>query len=354
LSTFRPFEVIQVVRRFGPVGGMEAIAWRICYGLADQGIETTVMCDEACCIDGYKGRIVEFGARTEKPRWLAHFRFSRQVQMWLGENRSTHRIVHCHEMVPCADILTMHSTPHGIYEPAFSPKKLDPTWHINRWLERKVVGTAKMVVPYTESHSRQIQMMHPAAQNLLAMPVAPGTELSDRHRVKPRGAIGFMGREWERKGLRLVMDIFSRLVSLLPDLRLVIAGVERQSVKELSVSNTDKIQFLGEIKDINQFYEQIDLLIHPARLEAFGMVVTEALARRIPVLVSDRVGASSVVRPENGQVLPIDASLEEWAEKAHEILGWELGLVPEYTRPWCSVIKEYRELYEACSTPRKN
>ena len=84
------------------------------------------------------------------------------------------------------------------------------------------------------------------------------------------------------------------------------------------------------------------------------MVVTEALARRIPVLVSDRVGASSVVRPENGQVLPIEASLEEWTENAREILEWELARVPEYTRPWSSVIEEYMELYNACSTPRKN
>ena len=108
------------------------------------------------------------------------------------------------------------------------------------------------------------------------------------------------------------------------------------------------------MEDVNGFYDKIDLLIHPARLEAFGMVVTEALARRIPVLVSDRVGASSVVRPGNGQVLPFDASLEEWTEKAHEILGWELANVPEYTRLWSSVIEEYKEQYEACSTPRKN
>ena len=346
--------LIQVVRRFGPVGGMEDIVWWICCGLAEQGLKVTVLCDEVCCSDGYKGRIVEFGTRAEKPRWLAHLRFSRQVRMWLGENRSAHRIVHCHEMVPHADILTIHSTPHGIYEPTASLKKFDPTWHINRWLESKVIKTAKQVVPYTSSHSSQIQMMHSVAQNLLVTPVAPGTKHTNRHRVKPRGAIGFMGREWERKGLGLVMNIFSQLGSLLPDLRLVIAGTKKQSVMNLGTFPMDKVHVLGEIKDVNEFYDQIDLLIHPARLEAFGMVVTEALARRIPVLVSDRVGASSVVRPENGQVLPIDATLEQWTEKAHEILEWELARVPEYTRSWSSVIEEYMELYKACRTTRKN
>ncbi len=347
-------EIVHVVRRFGPVGGMEEIAWRICCGLAEQGLKITVLCDEVCCSDGHKGRIVEFGTRAEKPRWLAHLRFSRQVQMWLDENPSTHRIVHCHEMVPRADILTMHSTPHGIYEPAFSLKKFDPTWHINRWIERKVVGTAKKVVSYTSSHSSQIKMMHPMAQNLLATPVAPGTEPTSRSRVESRSAIGFMGREWERKGLGLVINIFSRLVSLRPSLRLVIAGVERQVVKKLGGFHTDNVQFLGEVEDVNEFYDKIDLLIHPARLEAFGMVVTEALARRIPVLVSDRVGASSVVRSENGQVLPVDATPGEWAEIAHEILGWELDRVPEYARLWSSVIEEYMDQYEACRTTREN
>jgi UDP-glucose:(heptosyl)LPS alpha-1,3-glucosyltransferase len=258
-------------------------------------------------------------------------------------------------MVPSADILTVHSTPHGIYEPTASLKKFDPTWHINRWLESKVIKTAKQIVPYTASHSSQINMMYPPVRNLLATPVAPGTEATNRHRVESRGAIGFMGREWERKGLRLVMDIFSLLGSLRPDLRLVIAGAERQSVTNLGTFPMDRVQFLGEIKDVNEFYDQIDLLIHPARLEAFGMVVTEALARRIPVLVSDRVGAASVVRPENGQVLPIGASLEEWTENAQKILEWELGQVPEYTRPWNSVVDEYMELYEeACKAIRKN
>jgi len=354
LSTSRPFEIVQVVRRFGPVGGMEAIAWRICCGLAEHGFEVTVLCDEFFSSDGYKGRVVALGPRAEKPRWMAHLRFSRQVQSWLRENQSTCRIVHCHEMVSRADILSVHSTPHGIYEPAFNPKKLDPTWHINRWLEKKVFDTAKQIVPYTVSHLDQIHMMHSAAQSLLVAPVAPGTEPSNRHRVKPRGAIGFMGREWERKGLRLVMDIFSRLVFLKPSLRLVIAGVERQLVKKMGTIPTDNVHFLGEIKDVNDFYDQIDLLIHPARLEAFGMVVTEALARRIPVLVSDRVGASSVVQPENGRVLPVDAPLEEWTENAHNILRWELARVPEYTRSWSSVIEEYMELYKACITLRKN
>ena len=344
-------QIIQVVRHFGPVGGMEEIAWRISCGLAERGFGITILCDEAHCSHGFKGRIIEFGKRSEKPRWLTHIKFARQVQSWLRENQSTRQIVHCHEMVPQADILSVHSTPHGVYEPTVSPKKFDPTWYINRWLERRVISTAKKVVPYTESHSHQIQMMHSASKSLLVPPVAPGTEPSDRHRVESRGAIGFMGREWERKGLRLVMAIFFRLVSKQPDLRLVIAGVERQSIKELITYNTNNIQFLGEIKDINQFYDQIDILIHPARLEAFGMVVTEALTRRIPVLVSDRVGASSVVRVENGQVLPIKDSLEEWTENARQILRWDLSRIPEYTRPWSSVIEEYMELYKIC---RKN
>jgi UDP-glucose:(heptosyl)LPS alpha-1,3-glucosyltransferase len=129
--------------------------------------------------------------------------------------------------------------------------------------------------------------------------------------------------------------------------------VANQSVKKLGAFPTDNVEFLGEVEDVNEFYDKIDLLIHPARLEAFGMVVTEALARRIPVLVSDRVGASSVVRLENGQVLPVDATPDEWAEIAHEILGWELGRVPGYTRLWSSVIEEYREQYEACRTTRE-
>jgi glycosyltransferase involved in cell wall biosynthesis len=48
-----------------------------------------------------------------------------------------------------------------------------------------------------------------------------------------------------------------------------------------------------------------DCLVLPSRNESFGMVVPEALAAGLPVLVSDRAGAAALVQEgRNGWIVP--------------------------------------------------
>jgi glycosyltransferase involved in cell wall biosynthesis len=53
-------------------------------------------------------------------------------------------------------------------------------------------------------------------------------------------------------------------------------------------------------------YRDADCLVLPSRFDSFGMVVAEALACGLPVIVSDMVGAKSlVVEGENGWIVPV-------------------------------------------------
>jgi glycosyltransferase involved in cell wall biosynthesis len=52
---------------------------------------------------------------------------------------------------------------------------------------------------------------------------------------------------------------------------------------------SDRIELVGPLADPGPAYEKADLLVHPTRAESFGLVVTEALARGLPVVAS-RVG----------------------------------------------------------------
>jgi len=50
---------------------------------------------------------------------------------------------------------------------------------------------------------------------------------------------------------------------------------------------------------------EADCLVLPSRIDSFGMVVVEALASGLPVVVSDQVGARELVLPgRNGWVVP--------------------------------------------------
>ncbi|GHC04341.1 glycosyltransferase family 4 protein [Cerasicoccus arenae] len=66
----------------------------------------------------------------------------------------------------------------------------------------------------------------------------------------------------------------------------------------------DIVEWRGHQNDLNDFYSEIDLLVHPAENEPFGLSVVEALFAGTPVLASDSVGAADLLKKENGLTFP--------------------------------------------------
>jgi glycosyltransferase involved in cell wall biosynthesis len=69
----------------------------------------------------------------------------------------------------------------------------------------------------------------------------------------------------------------------------------------------DRIKFSGPIpaRDIPDRIAQADLLVLPSRWDGWGVVVNEALASRVPVVVSDHCGAADLIlHGVNGYVFP--------------------------------------------------
>jgi glycosyltransferase involved in cell wall biosynthesis len=67
------------------------------------------------------------------------------------------------------------------------------------------------------------------------------------------------------------------------------------------------VNFHGAItqQDLWREFEEADALIFPTLSDGFGLVVTEALSRGLPVITTDRAGAADLIRPqENGLIIP--------------------------------------------------
>ena len=63
----------------------------------------------------------------------------------------------------------------------------------------------------------------------------------------------------------------------------------------LKLSLMKKVMFLGPRSDVAGFMKSSDLLVHPAREEAAGNIIIEAVVSGLPTLVSSEVGFSSEV-----------------------------------------------------------
>ena len=95
-------------------------------------------------------------------------------------------------------------------------------------------------------------------------------------------------------------------------MKLRVAGPTQEEVQALFSSNEQDYELLGYVENKTNFFESIDVLLHPAKLEAFGMVITEALSFCVPVLCSSECGAAEIINEHEGKVLAEQSTLVEW------------------------------------------
>jgi glycosyltransferase involved in cell wall biosynthesis len=110
----------------------------------------------------------------------------------------------------------------------------------------------------------------------------------------PRDSIGshflFVGRIWEEKG---ILELLQALGERYP---LTVVG-DGPRLAELAL-RYPQVRFLGWLppeRVAEEMRQALAVILPSVYLEAFGLVVAEALALGVPVVVSDRAGAASLV-----------------------------------------------------------
>jgi len=85
-------------------------------------------------------------------------------------------------------------------------------------------------------------------------------------------------------------------------------------------------------------------LARPAKAEPCGMVISEAIAAQVPVVVSDACGAAAQVSAGAGAVVQLDAPLEQWKSTVAAQLD-RTDAIPAFERGWEEVAKEHVSMY---------
>jgi glycosyltransferase involved in cell wall biosynthesis len=124
--------------------------------------------------------------------------------------------------------------------------------------------------------------------------------------------------EW-RKGFDFGMGAFRRLRKLVPTARLLVVGVEGL--------DEEGIVSAGHLPDdeVPVAFASADAVFVPSRYEAFSRVVIEAWQQARPVVVTDRVGLSSMARSLDNKVVPFGDEGAAAAGVAELLLDTELA-----------------------------
>ena len=147
--------------------------------------------------------------------------------------------------------------------------------------------------------------------------------------------IGALGDR--RKGFDLLFDAWRTLCAGRGwDATLIVvgAGVEQARwAARAEAAGLKDVRVLGFRSDVPQLLAAADLLVHPARYEAYGLGVHEAICRGVPAIVPAHAGVAERFTPELAPlVLPADptsddvaAALRRWST---DPAAWRARIAP--------------------------
>ncbi|WP_237288649.1 glycosyltransferase [Variovorax sp. PAMC 28711] len=125
----------------------------------------------------------------------------------------------------------------------------------------------------------------------------------------------FVGQLIPRKRVDLLLDAMAALTDIPWRLTLVGTGELRDELQRqaAALQITDSISFVDTLDNaaVFQLMAQSDVLVLPSRFDGWGAVVSEALTSGLPVVCSDRCGASDLlVNQANGFVFRADSAAD--------------------------------------------
>ncbi len=332
---------------------MERYAFEVAREMAGRGHEVSALCrsvDEPS-VAGCGVEVIKLNPKPAKRGWHDRYVFRDVVNEFLAApgRREAFDVIHSHENTVGQHVSTEHGpcTSQGL--------RLKP-WKYFDYSARKnlAIETEKFRNPHLRalvSCSRRVQEIvvreYPFLTEKITKVITPAyTYLQPvaQDRNRKFRVLGFMGRDWKRKGLRKAMEIFSVLRRQDPSWRMLIAGCSSESLPgNLVRALPEGAQFLGRT-DPQDFFEQVDVLVHPATDEPFGMVMSESLTCGVPVVFSDQCGAADHLQSEGLRVVASSAPAGDWARACRDLVGRPFITLP--SRTWSDVAAEHEELYE--------
>ncbi len=176
----------------------------------------------------------------------------------------------------------------------------------------RYVPESKVLTIYNGVASNQFGEFSPDVSRL---PL--GLELEDQ-------VVGTVARLIPGKGVATLLEAVSLIAKILPRLRLVVVGdgPERQKLQQYAIglSLGNKVQFLGWRDDVPSLMAGWDLFALPSLSEGFNLSVLEAMASRLPVVVSDLPALREAVVPGKGGLMVQPGSAPELAAALLHVL----------------------------------
>ena len=244
-------------------------------------------------------------APLTRPRWINQLWYD--CASWWATRRGFD-VVHSHENTSHGQVQTIHVLPlkynlfHGRsgWRRALRYLKVATSPRLLAYLAiehfRFAPRPGKLIVATSPALRDVVLQVYPDCQVAV---LAPGVVLP-RAAADPQAArkrlglplaprlLAFVANDYGKKGLSTLLEALCQLPA---DVDLAVVGdprfIEKFSDLASGLGLALRVHFLGYLKDVSALYEAADMLVHPTLEDTFAMVVLEAMAHGLPVVVSD-------------------------------------------------------------------
>lgn len=199
-------------------------------------------------------------------------------------------------------------------EPGASPERRAA----RKALESSLLPRFRRIVTASEPIAARLKSEFGVAEDRLRV-VVPGTDPQSRRHIDPGRPFGTpctvlsLGTLTYRKG----HDLLLRGLAGLPDLdwQLILAGEPRDPGYAAELDSLaarlgirDRVQRTGALHGaaLEDAWTRAEVFALATRFEGFGMAIAEAMARGLPVAITDGGAAGSLVPAQAGVVAPVD------------------------------------------------
>ena len=192
-----------------------------------------------------------------------------------------------------------------------------------RPVQRRAVQRVTVLAATPDVRDRLSSEWQPRARDL---PLGVDVEAFPPSPLPPDPVVLFAGTLSPYKGIRELVEAFSRVRAEVPGTRLVVVGdgPERDWVRararELGVESAVELLGARPPSEMSSLLSRASVLASPSHTEAYGMAILEAMASARPVVATAVGGPRTlVVDAEGGRLVPV-GSVEHLAAGLVEVL----------------------------------
>jgi len=131
-----------------------------------------------------------------------------------------------------------------------------------------------------------------------------------------------VGREFHRKGIDIAIEVVNLLNHEGIPAELTICGLNGPEIPYVRFVGLFNKKDPTQLAKYVELYRRAHLLIHPARFEAFGIVIAEAAALGTPTITNDVGGVATAVKHGvSGIVLPKHSPPEAYVQAIRDLIS---------------------------------